>query len=226
VTAGYDQVADLFGEDFIVVHQRRREADGIGASLASRWPIRDVIEMDLFVTDRIDPMSFVASMLAGWVEVPPPIGPVLLASPVPSFRLGEERERELQAVAASSRLEMLAADGGHVVVAGDFSAGPDTNALRFWTGLGSLEGRSVSYRDAWSTIHPEQTGITFSPDNPLVTEGNWPLELGRRMDYILVRCDAHGPTLRIADCRQVLDAPVGGVWASDHFGVLADLAVR
>ena len=134
------------------------------------------------------------------------------------------RERELQAVAAASRLEMLAADGGHVVVAGDFSAGPDTNALRFWTGLGSLEGRSVAYRDAWSTIHPGQAGITFSPYNPLVTGGNWPLELGRRMDYILVRCDAHGPTLRIAGCRRIPDEPVDGVCASDHFGVVAELA--
>ena len=33
----------------------------------------------------------------------------------------------------------------------------------------------------------------------------------------------HGPTLRIAACRRVFDEPVDGVWASDHYGVLADL---
>jgi hypothetical protein len=27
----------------------------------------------------------------------------------------------------------------------------------------------------------------------------------------------------VADCRRVLDQPVDGVWASDHYGVLADL---
>jgi endonuclease/exonuclease/phosphatase family metal-dependent hydrolase len=46
---------------------------------------------------------------------------------------------------------------------------------------------------------------------------------GRRIDYLLVRCGDHGPTLPIADCRRVFDQPVEGVWASDHFGVVADL---
>jgi len=29
----------------------------------------------------------------------------------------------------------------------------------------------------------------------------------------------------VADCRLVLDRPVEGVWASDHYGVLADLVL-
>jgi endonuclease/exonuclease/phosphatase family metal-dependent hydrolase len=51
------------------------------------------------------------------------------------------------------------------------------------------------------------------------------LELGRRIDYILVRCGTHGPTLPVADSRRVVDQPVDGIWASDHFGVLALLQV-
>ena len=57
-----------------------------------------------------------------------------------------------------------------------------------------------------------------------MTQGNWPRETGRRIDYVLVGSDDHGPTLRIESCRLVLDAPVDGVWASDHFGVLADFS--
>jgi hypothetical protein len=35
---------------------------------------------------------------------------------------------------------------------------------------------------------------------------------------------AHGgPTLEIAACERVFDEPVNGVWASDHFGLIADL---
>jgi endonuclease/exonuclease/phosphatase family metal-dependent hydrolase len=49
------------------------------------------------------------------------------------------------------------------------------------------------------------------------------LETGRRIDYVLVRGGIHGPSLRVADCRRVFDQPVDGVWASDHFGVVADL---
>jgi hypothetical protein len=29
----------------------------------------------------------------------------------------------------------------------------------------------------------------------------------------------------VRDCRRILDAPVDGMWASDHDGVLADLAL-
>jgi hypothetical protein len=42
---------------------------------------------------------------------------------------------------------------------------------------------------------------------------------------VLVRCGIHGPALTVDDCRLVFDEPVGGVWASDHFGVMADLSL-
>jgi hypothetical protein len=64
-----------------------------------------------------------------------------------------------------------------------------------------------------------------SPANPLARAGQMPLELGRRIDYIMIRSGIHGPTLAVADCQRVLDEPVNGVWASDHFGVMAELEV-
>jgi endonuclease/exonuclease/phosphatase family metal-dependent hydrolase len=54
---------------------------------------------------------------------------------------------------------------------------------------------------------------------------DWALELGRRIDYVFVRCLEYGPTLEVRACERIFDEPVGGVWASDHFGVVADLAV-
>jgi hypothetical protein len=41
----------------------------------------------------------------------------------------------------------------------------------------------------------------------------------------LVRGDERGPTLEITACAPAFAEPVGGVLASDHFGVVADLAV-
>jgi endonuclease/exonuclease/phosphatase family metal-dependent hydrolase len=59
VTHGYDQVADILGPDFHVAHQKYREAgrqdgteDGQGVSIASRWPLGEVQEVDLNVTPR------------------------------------------------------------------------------------------------------------------------------------------------------------------------------
>jgi endonuclease/exonuclease/phosphatase family metal-dependent hydrolase len=70
-------------------------------------------------------------------------------------------------------------------------------------------------------VKPDDRGETFTPRNPLVADWDWPF---RRLDYILVRCGEHGgPTLEIASCDRIFDEPVDGVWASDHFGVVADL---
>jgi hypothetical protein len=41
-TDDYDQVTDLLGADFQVVHQRARAADGMGVSIASRWLLGEV----------------------------------------------------------------------------------------------------------------------------------------------------------------------------------------
>jgi len=79
--------------------------------------------------------------------------------------------------------------------------------------------------DAWEATHPADPGPTFSPANPLVRAGQMPLELGRRIDYIMIRSGIHGATLAVADCQRVLDEPVKGVWATDHFGVMAELEV-
>jgi hypothetical protein len=219
-------VLDLLGDGYHTLHQRRRESDGTGMSLAGRWPLTEPREEDLLVTDRVDPNEFLGSLLLATVAAPEPWGRLLLASHKPSFRTGYERERELQAAAGARLLEdAVTPHGAHVVLAGDFDAVPASASMRFWTGLQSLHDVSVAYRDAWETTHPGEDGHTFSPTNPLVTSGNWPLELGRRIDYILVRCDEHGPTLRIDSCRRVFDAAVDGVWPSDHFGVVADLSV-
>lgn len=100
---------------------------------------------------------------------------------------------------------------------------------------------SVAYRNAWEAIHPDDPGHTFTPSNPLVpprsnpmvpsrsnpmvVDGERVLEVGRRIDHIMVRCRHHGPTLDVLDCERIFDEPVDGVWASDHFGMMADLAV-
>lgn len=222
VTEEYDQAAELLGEGYRIVHQSEREpgAEGVergqGASIASRWPLEAVREVDLHVTPRT--AGFACTTLI--VEVEAPVGPLLLANHLPSWQLDFERERELQALEAARALDGLAGDR-HVVLAGDFTADPDAASVRFLTGRQSLDGTSVCYRDAWASVHDGEAGDTFTPANPLVGDWDWP---SRRLDYVLVRCGEHGgPTLQITSCERVLDRPVAGVWASDHFGIVANL---
>jgi endonuclease/exonuclease/phosphatase family metal-dependent hydrolase len=206
-------------EDLVDRHHAwhsQRSADGVGAALYSRWPIVAVHEQDLRVTSRVD-LPWSAVVVA---EIGAPFGTLLVAHHKPTWHLGYALERELQAVAAARFIEKQAFERDvHVILAGDFDDPPESSSIRFWTGRQSLDGLSVAYRDA------TDGQLTFTPENPLVTAGEMALEEGRRIDYVMVRCGVHGPTLRTVGARRVFDRPVDGVWPSDHFGVFAEFAV-
>jgi endonuclease/exonuclease/phosphatase family metal-dependent hydrolase len=225
VGADIDQIRELFGSERHILHQGRRAREGVGCSIVSRWPAEAVEEVDLLVTERVEPVDFVGrSTLA---EYDTPVGRVLLAHHKPNWQITYERERELQALVTARRIEerVAARDGVHVVLAGDFDARPDTGSIRFLTGRQSLGDLSVHYQDIWEKVHPDDPGHTFTLDNPqIVAEADWSRIPPRRIDYVMVRCDERGPTLRIRSARRLFDRPVDGVLASDHYGVAAELA--
>lgn len=147
----------------------------------------------------------------------------------------EEQVLALDAFAREHRRELPS------VMAGDFNAPPDSQAIRFLTGRASLGGRGTYWRDAWALLHPTEPGYTWAARNPAV-----PLyvERDRRIDYVFVGPMGRDRRGAIVDVRVVLDAPGpgpgatpgttpeppagDGVYASDHFAVLVeiDLAPR
>jgi endonuclease/exonuclease/phosphatase family metal-dependent hydrolase len=219
---GYDQAADLLGRTYSVVYPSAAlvaPGDHDGVAIGSRWPIGGVHELDLHVTPRT--ADFPCVTLAAEILAPEPVGPLLFVNHLPSWQHAFERERELQSAAAAAWIdELVGGRGLHVVVAGDLDADPDAASIRFWTGRQSLGGASVCSRDAWESVHPGEPGHTVTSRNPL---RSGPPRPGRRIDYILVRCGQHGATLDVGACSLAFDEPVDGVWASDHFGVVADL---
>jgi endonuclease/exonuclease/phosphatase family metal-dependent hydrolase len=223
--AHYDQIEELLGPGYEVVYQSRRDGDVVGTALASRWPIGAVHELDLRVSDRTADSLDVT--LAAEIIAPEPIGRLLFLAANPKWEMGYERERELQALVAARFAERYAAEHeAHVILAGDFDAVPEAASIRFLSGRQSLDGISVCYRDAWASVHGTEPGHTFTPRNPLVRDGETAWDIPRRIDYVFVRCDDYGPTLNVDDCRRLFDEPHDDVWASDHFGVLADLTPR
>lgn len=224
-TADYDQVTDLLESGHYIAHARIRARDGAGISIG-RWPITKLHELDLHLNSRPNP-DFPCATLAAEISVPGQISQVLFVNFLPSWELDFEAEREMQAVATARFVdEVLGGRQMHVILAGDLDADPDAGSIRFWTGRQALDGMSVCYRDVWESVHPVEAGHTFTPDHPLVTDAapDWPF---RRIDYIFVRCGEHaGSTLAIKDAQLAFDKAVDGVWASDHMGVMADLATR
>lgn len=227
---GRDQVEEVLGEGYHVVHQGLGlVGDGNhGASIASRWPLGEVREADLHLPPRT--ADYPCGAIAAEILAPEPLGTLLFACHSPSHQPSYERERELQAVAAARLVEEMAERVGarHVVVGGDFNADPEASSVAFWRGERSLEGTSVRYLDAWEAARPGEAGHTFTPVNPLVAEGKPAMGEGRRIDYLLVRCEDSlwGPTLEVSSCELAFDEPIGGAWATDHFGVVADLSAR
>jgi endonuclease/exonuclease/phosphatase family metal-dependent hydrolase len=215
--------AEILGPGWHLAPHSRRD-DGLGATLASRWPLGAVHEIDGVVTDRAAEFPWGGTVVAE-VLAPAPIGPVHVVHHKPVYQLPYERERELHAVAAARLVERVVPDPSrHVVLLGDFDGRPDSAALRFWTGRQSCEGTSVCYHDVWESVHGDEPGHTFTPENPLVRAGGMPLVRGRRIDYVLVRGGSHGPTLQVRSCARALVEPVDGVQASDHYGLCAELA--
>jgi endonuclease/exonuclease/phosphatase family metal-dependent hydrolase len=174
------------------------------------------------MTDRLYASGWIGSLAVVEIAAPEPVGPVLVVHHKPTWQSGVERERELQAV-ASARIveEILEGAERHVVLAGDFDATPDASSIRFWTGRQSLHGMSVYYQDAWEALHGDKAGHTFTPTNAIRSD-RWRPRPGRRIDYIMVRCGDHGATLDITHCELAFDRPVDGIWASDHYGIVAD----
>ena len=76
---GYDQVADLLGPDFYVVHPRAGAAydrasygDNHSAVIASRWPFVEVCEVDLHFTPRTQEVP--CTTLVAEILAPEPLG--------------------------------------------------------------------------------------------------------------------------------------------------------
>ncbi|MBV9280617.1 MAG: hypothetical protein JOZ41_11085 [Chloroflexi bacterium] len=104
----YDQVRDLLGPDYHVLHSSKREAGdggdveaGQGISIASRWPFRAAQELELPLTPRMAESVRVSLLVE--VHAPDPIGPLFFVNHNPSWQL--RFEFELQAVAVARALE-------------------------------------------------------------------------------------------------------------------------
>jgi endonuclease/exonuclease/phosphatase family metal-dependent hydrolase len=221
VTGDYDQPADLL-DGYHVAHHAVRDADGSGISIASRWPLGAVREIDLQVNART--ADFPASALVADVCWPGHDAPLLVVNHKPSWPTPVEFEREVQAATTARFVEEIAErTGQHVVLGGDLDAMPDAASIRFWRGLQSLHGISVAYRDVWELTHGAEPGNTFPPTESPLVEDEWRTDLDRRIDYLFVRCGRHGPTMAVRHCARTFDGPVDGAWGSDHFGLVADL---
>jgi endonuclease/exonuclease/phosphatase family metal-dependent hydrolase len=188
-----------------------------GNALASPHPIRDEERIALPGADRSDQER---CLLGAVVDTP--LGPLHAFSTHLNWKHHEGAIRLAQAIRIADAIEERCPRGEPLppVLMGDFNAEPDSDAIRFLSGLSVVEGRSVHFADAWSWTNNQNPGHTLDPVNTFAARLDEP---ARRVDYVFVRCDESGPRGKPQRARLAFDMAVDGVYPSDHFGVVADV---
>ena len=141
-----------------------------------------------------------------------------------NYRLQHGRQREDQVMAIEAAVAARESTVPQILL-GDFNARPEADEIRWLVGLTTLGERRAMFQDAWAQIHPGEPGWTWSATNPQAAALAF-LGPNRRLDYIFVTPARRDGRARIHDCRMVFDHPdADGVYASDHFGLLADVQI-
>lgn len=139
------------------------------------------------------------------------------------WRYDEGFIREKQVVELDDFIkEMVAPDATlPAVLCGDFNAEPDSTEIRYLTGSCTLDGRSTYYQDAWR-VAGRGDGYTWDNRNLNAAAEREP---DRRIDYIFSgwRKDDTKGSGRIAFVDVVCDRGLTGAFASDHFGLFAEI---
>jgi endonuclease/exonuclease/phosphatase family metal-dependent hydrolase len=135
---------------------------------------------------------------------------ILVANTHLAFPLHMRRERAAQVAVLMAALKDCRERFGarSLVLCGDFNDMPSSPAIR------TLLDSDLALVDAFASLHPQDRGYTFSPENPYVRAA--PGEEGR-IDYIFA-----GGELELNVCDIVFDGRNGLRIASDHFGLLAE----
>lgn len=189
----------------------------LGNAVLSRWPIAAsrVHRLPNHGTDESRSITL--------AEIDSPHGKIPFFVTHLNWKLHEGIVREHQVVAVADFVKDQApVDGLPPILTGDFNASPDSSEIRFLRGLHSLQGKSVYFADCFEQAGKGE-GVTFDGTRNRFAEQYH--EHPRRIDYVFVR----GPDTQVRgkplSARVVFDEPKDGVFASDHFGVLAEISM-
>lgn len=216
---GPSQAADLAAQDGYHVayaSEGSYRSRTIGNALLSRYPIE---RTGVLLLPPDDGGSLIRNVLRAELRLPEGLLHVFCTHL--SYGPDQGRNREQQVIAVDDF--MREARGGLPrILLGDFNAAPDSAEIRFLTGGTSLGKRTTSYQDAAATVgHPEPTWASANPfAEPAPTTD-------RRIDYVFVSPEEADGSAKIRSCGLAFAQPdETGCFASDHFGVTAEVEVH
>lgn len=208
-----ERLAELLGYYSAAATPAPRAPGDFGLAVLSRWPISSHRVHQLPVADD-PPDDRIA--LAADIVTPAGILPVCtvhLSWPPDQSHVRQDQVRTLAGVLTSQE------PAGRLpqILCGDFNAEPVSDEIRMLTGHTCVPVPGVVFQDAWQAGGDGSPGYTWSHRNPAAAQGRFG---NSRLDYVFVRWAGHGAIVRA----EVIDGRgPGGVWASDHLAVLAEL---
>jgi endonuclease/exonuclease/phosphatase family metal-dependent hydrolase len=191
-----------------------------GNAILSRWEVLESQTFPLPGGEGTEPRC------AGYALIDAPCGRVPIFVTHLAWKLHEGSVRLAQARELVARVQELCPVGSGFppILLGDFNAEPEADEIRYLRGLTGAGGRTVYFCDCFGALAADDPalgpGHTYSRRNPYALRSREP---SRRIDYVFVR----GPDRQLRGepllARVVFDQAVGGVFASDHFGVYAEV---
>ena len=189
----------------------------MGNAILSRWPI---VTSQQIALPNADGEPAHRRALCAVLETP--WGQWSVVGTHLDHRFDESHVRQLQVDALSDLVKTLRHDPTQdlpVIIGGDFNAVPDSDEIRRLTGRTAVKNRNVVFADMWE-LKGEGLGHTWSDRNKYLANANWP---NRRLDYLFVTWPRPKPVGNPVRAWLAGVEPVGGVQASDHFAVVADV---
>ncbi|MEZ5225269.1 MAG: endonuclease/exonuclease/phosphatase family protein [Acidimicrobiales bacterium] len=202
-----------------------------GSAVLSRWPIESTSYHRLGVADGADrivagiPWELFGARTQG-IDV-------FSTHLAPAPTHGAHRQRQVVEIdrlirSARGTLDDLVPGrprtGLPPILCGDFNAEAGSDEIRFLSGFTLLDGVTTAFQDAWAVAGNGGAGFTNDwTINPYAAALN---VHRKRIDYVFVGDPfmRSGGAGRVLACAVVADAPLTGIVASDHAGLVADIA--
>ena len=187
---------------------------GFGNAVLSRWPILESDSLQLHGEAETGELRMVS-----YAKIDGPRGEVPFFNTHLNWRYEQSHIRQQQVENVAEFVKAKTAAKMPPVICGDFNAEPDSEEVRRFKGLTTSAAEGLVFHDAWAVAGAGE-GHTWSNENEFASAE---FEPDRRIDYIFAGHPKARGRGQVTDIRLIGDAPVEGVWPSDHFGLLAKL---
>lgn len=194
-------------------------------AVLARWPI--TIERVCSLPDEHGEPTWRHALVTEVRRPPDEGGPFVVAGTHLEHGLEHSARRSAQLAVLVNHLaealgdEAQRRDGLPGLLAGDLNCTPESDEYRRATGLAAGATPGFTLVDAWTAAGNIDPGHTWSAVNPLVPRRA--IHPHRRLDYVMVSTPRRRGAGHVRSCSLAGIAAVDGVWASDHFAVVAEV---